>query len=265
MNDFNGHCTRPFTVEELKLFFDSFNSDSREELRTRLYFFIQFYLGLRKNSVDKFNLNNIIWSKRLYKVVNDKGKDRYSNKGRRVIPIPYELFYYLRQHYESDWVDIKLHNGYFFYTSKSNIPSPTKYNKEFRKHIRLAGLEEAYALGRFTLVTHSFRKSYATLLLENGCDLFTLMELLGHTSILATQRYLRLVLKRKIDIIARTFEGKVVFNEIKPLVLLEETPSVETSESFVNVSITREQYNILSKLGVLEKSLYRNDIEYSVT
>ena len=38
---------------------------------------------------------------------------------------------------------------------------------------------------------HNLRDTYATLMLKNGCDIFTLKKLLGHSSFSSTSRYIK--------------------------------------------------------------------------
>ena len=251
--------TRLFTIQELRIFFRTFDITDMEECRTRLYFLAQYYFGGRKKTIDLLNIYNVMWEDRVYYVRGDKGHGRYSNNGERALPIPYELFYHLNKHCEENLERIKQHNGFIFYPDLNDVPAPTKYQRLFRKHVHLAGLERAYTINaygqpRYDLVTHSFRKSYATYLLNNGCELPTLMELLGHTTLHSTHKYLRLTTRRKKDIVSKIFDGKIIQHKFKPLILCEDTPYIETDEDIVNVAITKKQLELLVKLGIIDEA-----------
>lgn len=66
----------------------------------------------------------------------------------------------------------------------------------FRRLLRCAGVEGSYT-------PHYLRHSMATYLIENGADVRSAQDLLGHASIQTTQIYLDVSRKRRVDVMAR--------------------------------------------------------------
>lgn len=93
-------------------------------------------------------------------------------------------------------------------TAYSLLPAPPRGKKAVRVWPTLpvsANLNHALAVwvkkaGICKHITfHCARHSYATLLLTNGADLYTVSKLLGHTKITTTQVYAKIVDQKKID------------------------------------------------------------------
>lgn len=88
-------------------------------------------------------------------------------------------------------------NDYIFVGARGKHLRPEVFRKQLRNLRNSFGLPES-------TTPHSFRHSFATHLLEQGGDLRTIQELLGHTSLSSTQVYTQTDSKRLLDIYEKT-------------------------------------------------------------
>ena len=123
--------------------------------------------------------------------VHVQTKDGFSPKDyeERMIPIPEELAERLAKlPRESEWV---------FRTSKGS--RQTNLLRRLKELALRAGVEGA--------TLHKFRHTYATRLLESGCDIVTVQRLMGHSDMETTRQYLDPDEDRKREAVARLSSG----------------------------------------------------------
>ncbi len=106
--------------------------------------------------------------------VSGNGKDGFSPKDyeERIIPIPQEL---------AKLLEALTHRGEWVFSTKTG-------NRHTHLLRRLKQLAEDAKITGATL--HKFRHTYATRLLESGCDIVTVQKLMGHSDLDTTRQYL---------------------------------------------------------------------------
>jgi integrase/recombinase XerC len=111
---------------------------------------------------------------------------KISGKGNkeRVIPWIDESKQLIKQYVQKIPYSIKIDEP-IFRGKRGKVLQRSVFNKELINLRRMLGLPEY-------LSSHAFRHSFATHLLENGADLRSIQDLLGHKSLSTTQRYTKI-------------------------------------------------------------------------
>lgn len=165
------------SYEELKrLFF------APSRLKQRVLLSLIYSAGLRVSEVCSLKLNDIDSDRMQIRVVKSKGKmDRY-------VPLSGYALEGLRKYIQSSFPKVYLFNGRI----KGEPLGTSAVQQSFRLAIKKAKIDKDVSV-------HSLRHSYATHLLEQGVDIVTIKELLGHSSIETTMMYLHVAKVNRVN------------------------------------------------------------------
>ncbi len=143
--------------------------------RNRAMLAIMIYAGLRVSEVMNLKVSEIDLENRVIAVNGGKGgKDR-------LIPISSKLHEYLIL-YLGDCKRLKKTSIYLFTTLRGDGPVTMSGIKKMIDPIKKGT--------GINFSPHKLRHTFATLMLEGGCDLFSLQKMLGHSDIKTTTIYL---------------------------------------------------------------------------
>ncbi|MFC1615774.1 tyrosine-type recombinase/integrase [Patescibacteria group bacterium] len=146
-----------------------------ERYRNRALFGVMIYAGLRIKEVLDLKMGHVDMENRLIHVFEGKGgKDR-------IIPVASSLHRYLGE-YLDDRERLGRKSEYFFLTLRGEGPF------SYRGVTRV--IEKVKKRTKINFSCHKLRHTFATLMLEGGCDLFSLQKMMGHSDIKTTTIYL---------------------------------------------------------------------------
>jgi integrase/recombinase XerD len=166
--------------EEIKLLIDTVKN-----VKHRTIIMLLYSSGLRVSEISKLKIADIDSKNMRIKVVQGKGaKDRYTILSQQVL---LELRAYFLIYRPKE---------YLFNGERTALPISVRNIQ----HLVRNGLIQL-GLGSKNYTVHTIRHSFATHLVDNGTDLHTVKELLGHSSIQTTMRYLHLTVKRTEGIV----------------------------------------------------------------
>lgn len=165
-----------------------------------------FGTGIRVGELCTLKTENV-YLDRTYGFIKIRGK---GNKDRIIQLCNQELLQALRC-YKKLFNDSN--SPYFFKNRLHNRLSPQSVRFMVRKYSAEAGIKK-------TITPHSFRHTFATLLLEEGVDIKYIQRILGHSSILTTQIYTHVSNQKQKEILELqhprnrlSFERESMMNE----------------------------------------------------
>ena len=166
--------------------------DGVENIKHRTILILLYSSGMRVSEIANCKIADIDSKNMRIKVVQGKGaKDRYTIMSQQVL-LQLRAYYLIYKP-----VDY-LFNGY---------KAGSKYSVRSIQHIMQKALIKV-GLESKNYTIHTIRHSFATHLLDNGTDLFTIKELLGHNNIQTTMQYMHLT-TRRVDEIVNPYDALV--------------------------------------------------------
>lgn len=149
--------------------------DAARGLKQRVLLMTAYSAGLRVGELVSVKITDIDAARMTIRVKQGKGgKDRYAILSQKLLT---ELRTYWKRYRPSIWL--------FPNRAKNGPLSRNEAWHIFNQAKKRAGIKKGRGI-------HTLRACFATHLLEAGVDLRSIQFLLGHSSILSTQRYLRL-------------------------------------------------------------------------
>ena len=156
------------SAEELKRLFVA-----PQRLKHRVLFALIYSAGLRIGEVCRLKISDIDYDRKQIRIEKSKGKfDRY-------VPLSSHISKGLYKYMKSFMPKVYLFNG----KEKGKPLSKSSVQQSFRLAVKKSDILKEVSV-------HSLRHSYATHLLEQGVDIVTIKELLGHVDIQTTMMYL---------------------------------------------------------------------------
>ena len=177
------------SYEELRIIFDSIDISDSVGLRNRLLIEMLYATGCRVSEIANIKISDINFNNNSIKIFGKGSKERIVYFGDYA---RYYLDIYLSK-------NINNNSKYLFVNENNDKMDITEIEKTIRDIVHNLTIKSH-------VTPHTFRHTFATHLLNNGADIKTVQELLGHSSLNTTGIYTHVSNERLKEIYFKTFK-----------------------------------------------------------
>ena len=180
------------TVKEIDKLIDSIDIKSKNKIRNKAIIEILYSCGLRVSELITLKVSDLYFNESIIKVTGKGNKERF-------VPISKGAIKYIEKYLNEIRIFHKIKKGSedtLFLNERGGGLSRVMI------YIILNDLKIKAEINK-KIGPHTLRHSFATHLLENGADLITIQNMLGHENIVTTERYLHVNRKHLVESISK--------------------------------------------------------------
>lgn len=173
----------PFSEDEVLKVVDVF-SKNFEGKRNLLIVDMLYSTGVRRDELINIKLNDVLLDENLIKVLGKRNKER-------LVPLVLNLKSRIKD-YLKFRNEIKSSSSNFFITTKGKKIGPSLVYRVVKNYFSKVSTKVKTS-------PHVLRHSFATHMLNNGADINSIKEIMGHSSLASTQIYTKIKLPKIIN------------------------------------------------------------------
>lgn len=170
----------PFNEREMDKVFEIFNNNSGKLDRDFLIIEILYSTGLRRDELINLKFEDIYFEQGLIKVLGKRNKER-------LVPVLPNLLSKIKKYSSNNSI-----NSYLFKSKNGKKISPSTIYRIVKKYFRQISSKNKIS-------PHVLRHSFATHMINNGADINSVKEILGHSSLASTQIYTKIKVPKMLN------------------------------------------------------------------
>ena len=170
----------PFNEREMDKVFEIFNNNSSKLDRDFLIIEILYSTGIRRDELINLKFGDIYFEQGLIKVLGKRNKER-------LVPVLPNLLSKIKMYSSNNSI-----NNYLFRSKNGKKISPSTIYRIVKKYFRQISSKNKIS-------PHVLRHSFATHMINNGADINSVKEILGHSSLASTQIYTKIKVPKMLN------------------------------------------------------------------